>query len=129
MRCVTFAQVSYTVDVDDAPYFESVDFSVRAPAVWPHSSVATPISIAVGGLPLNTMLYIRIRASNQVQPCLARVQSNVNQSSRDCPCRLALAHLSFSAEKAALSPRPLLPYSLSPSLPLPLCCLSLPGGS
>lgn len=63
---LTFIQVSYTVDVDDAPFFQSVDFSVRAPAVWPHASIATPISIAVGGLPLNTPLYIRIRASNQV---------------------------------------------------------------
>ena len=63
---LTLAQVGYTVDVDDAPYFQSVDFSVRSPAVWPHSSVATPISIALGGLPLNTPLYIRIRASNQV---------------------------------------------------------------
>lgn len=63
---LTLVQVGYTVDVDDAPYFQSVDFSVRSPAVWPHSSVATPISIALGGLPLNTPLYIRIRASNQV---------------------------------------------------------------
>ncbi len=68
MRDLTSLQVSYTVDVDDAPYFQSVDFSVRTPAAWPLSSVATPISIAVGGLPLNTPLYIRIRASNQVQP-------------------------------------------------------------
>ena len=68
VRDVPPVQVGYTVDVDDAPYFHSVDFSVRTPAKWPYPSLSTPIAIAVGGLPLNTPLYIRVRASNQVRP-------------------------------------------------------------